>query len=277
MILVTAAAGRTGSHIISELAARDQSVRAFVRRERPELISVGASELFVGDMLRQDDWHRACEGVSTVIHTGPISADETVMGRWAVDAAKAAGVKHFVYNSVCHPQTEWLLNHQNKLRVEDHLINSGLPFTILQPMHYFQNIDVRFAVAQGIYSSPYSPAVGLSFVDLADLAAVAAQVAGDPGHHYATYEICGPDHLTSTDVASLLAAITGKPIRNEQIPVDEFVQRIPGNEGYVGDFLIRLMTYYGRYGIRGNPNVVTWLLGRPPNTLSHYVARQLSN
>jgi uncharacterized protein YbjT (DUF2867 family) len=277
MILVTAAAGRTGRHVIAALAARGLPVRAFVRRERPDLLETGANELFVGEMLRRDDLRRACEGVSTVIHTGPISPDETVMGRWAIDAAKDAGVDHFVYNSVAHPQTEWLLNHQNKLKVEDHLINSGLPFTILQPMHYFQNIDVRGAVAHGVYSSAYSPTVGLSFVDMADLAAAAAKVAAEPGHHYATYEICGSDHLTSAEVAALLTAGSGKQVRNEQIALDQFVRRIPGTEGYVGDFLIRLMTYYGRYGIRGNPNVLTWLLGRPPTTMSQYVERQLAS
>lgn len=44
---------------------------------------------------------------------------------------------------------------------------------------------------------------------------------------------------------------------------------------YPYDVLYRLFGYYSRYGIRGNPNVLTWLLGRSPTTLREYVARQL--
>jgi uncharacterized protein YbjT (DUF2867 family) len=235
----------------------------------------GEPEVIVGDLLDKDSLRQACEGCAAVIHTGPACADEPVMGKWIVDAAKAAGVGHFIYNSVAHPQTEWLLNHQNKLKVEDHLINSGLSFTILQPMHYFQNVDVRRAIERGAYISPYSPAVGLSFVDMADLAEVAAKIVGDPAHFQATYEICASDHLTSTEVAALIAERSGTAIRNEQVGIDEFVAGIPGADGYFGDFLIRLMTYYNRYGIRGNANVLTWLLGRAPTNATQYVDRML--
>ncbi|MGZ8335881.1 MAG: SDR family oxidoreductase [Allosphingosinicella sp.] len=277
MILITSAGGRTGRHLIPALKARGMAVRAFVRREQPGLPALGATEQFVGDMLDRNALARACDGVTMVIHTGPMGADEPVMGRWIVDAAQAAGVSRFVYISVTHPQTEWLLNHQNKLRVEDHLISSGLAFTILQPMHYFQNIDVGPTIARGIYASPYSPSVGLSFVDLLDLAEAAAKVVAEPGHEFATYEICGSDHLTTDEVVAVLSARAGIPIRNETLSVEEFVARIPGTgHGYFGDFLIRLMTYYRRYGIRGNPNVLTWLLGRPPITFEDYVDRMLA-
>jgi len=275
MILVTSAAGRTGRHLIRALSARGFETRAFVRREvdRTEL---GASEVMIGDMLDPADLRRACEGASAVIHTGPISANETVMGRWAIDSAKEAGVRHFIYVSVTHPQTEWLINHQNKLKVEDHLINSGLPFTILQPMHYFQNIDVRRAVDTGVYASPYSRKVRLSFVDLVDLAEAAAVVAGNDDHHFATYEICGTDHLNTDEVVAILSDKAGRPIENHELGLAEFLERIPGTDGYLGDMLTRLMTYYGRYGIRGNSNILSWLIGRPATGFPQYVERMLA-
>lgn len=275
MILVTSAAGRTGRHLIQALEARGVATRAFVRRDvtNPEL---ERSEMFVGDMLNRADLRRACEGASAVIHTGPISVDETVMGRWAIEAAKEADVGHFIYVSVTHPQTEYLINHQNKLKVEDQLINSGLPFTILQPMHYFQNIDVLRAIETGIYASPYSRKTRLSFVDLIDLAEAAAVVAENPDHHFATYEICGTDCLNTDEVAAILSEKSGRSIDNRELALDDFLARIPGTDGYLGDMLTRLMNYYGRYGIRGNPNILSWLLGRPPTTFPQYVGRMLA-
>jgi hypothetical protein len=40
--------------------------------------------------------------------------------------------------------------------------------------------------------------------------------------------------------------------------------------------MVRLFDHYGRYGITGNPNVLTWLLGRPPTSFDEYVQRSLA-
>lgn len=276
MILVTSAAGRTGGMVARTLHGSGRAVRAFDRN--PRLSSVPAVERMSGNLLDKNDLRRACEGVESIIHTGPMSADESTMGVWLIDAAKAAGVGHFVYHSVIHSQTEWLLNHQNKARVEDHLIDSGLPFTILQPMHYFQNIDVPRIAATGVFRSAYSETVALSHVDMADLAEVSAKVVGSEKHHYATYEICGGDHFNTRYLVECLSRHLGKPIGNEKVSVEALLADFGmPSEGYFGDFLHRLMMYYNRNGIRGNPNVLEWLLGRPATTLSQYIERSIGS
>ncbi|MEV5302817.1 NmrA family NAD(P)-binding protein [Amycolatopsis methanolica] len=78
---------------------------------------------------------------------------------------------------------EPLLNHQAKLAVERHLLASRLPFTILQPMHYMQNVNVRECVESGRFRQPYSLDRPLSFVDLADVGAVVATVLAAPREH----------------------------------------------------------------------------------------------
>jgi hypothetical protein len=40
--------------------------------------------------------------------------------------------------------------------------------------------------------------------------------------------------------------------------------------------MFRLFDHYGRYGITGNPNVLSWLLGRSPTTFFDYTRRSLS-
>jgi len=275
MILVTAAAGRTGRHIVAALNARGLSTRIFVLPSEASG-APKADETFVGDMLNKADLAKACKDVEAVIHTGPMGADEPVMGQWVVDAARAAGVPHFVYISVVHPQIEWLLNHQHKLRVENYLINYGVPYTILQPMHYMQNIDVRTVVERGAYSEPYSADVRLSFLDMADLAEAAAKVVTDAAHYYATYEICGSDALNSREIAAILSSCSGKPVCPGEIPLKEFFAKLPPLDPYFRDFLVRLFVYYNERGFRGNPNVLGWLLGRSPTTFRQYVERMLS-
>ncbi len=105
----------------------------------------------MGDLLDPDDVRQALEGVRSVIHIGPpMHPREAEMGHGVVSAARRAGVEHFVQFSVTHPQLEPLLNHQAKLAVERHVLMSRLPFTILQPMHYMQNIDVAHVGAEGM-------------------------------------------------------------------------------------------------------------------------------
>lgn len=58
------------------------------------------------------------------------------MGFAAVDAAREAGVKHFVFSSVLHAIITDLVQHESKRDIEEHLVSSGLEFTILQPANY---------------------------------------------------------------------------------------------------------------------------------------------
>ena len=277
MILVTAAAGMTGRHVVRGLRAAGLEVRAFAHAQRSVdlLVSDGAAEVVVGDMLTPDDVRRAVRGTSGVVHIGPpMHPREIAMGHNVVDAAAAEGVEHVVLMSVVHPQLEPLLNHQAKLAVERYLLGSRLACTILQPMHYMQDVDVPAAVREQVHRQPYSVDRPLSFVDLADVAEVAARVLADPARHaMATYELCGSDVLTGRQVAEALAEVSGAPVRAEQVPLENVVP--PDAPDHTVDGFTRLFQHYDRYGILGNPNVLGWLLGREPTTFREYVRRAL--
>ena len=108
MILVTGAGGKTGKAIVGALAAQGAPTRAFVRRAEHEtaLHGLGAQQVVVGDMHSAADWQRAMDGVQSVYHICPnVHPDEVPIGQAAIAAAQAAGVAHFVFHSVLHPQT----------------------------------------------------------------------------------------------------------------------------------------------------------------------------
>lgn len=277
MILVTAAAGMTGRHVLRGLREAGLPVRAFVRsRASVERVEAeGAAEVVVGDMLEPGDVGRAVRGVNGIVHIGPpMHPREIAMGRNVVDAAAEAGVKHFALMSVVHPQLEPLLNHQAKLEVERHLLGSRLVCTILQPMHYAQDVDVPAAVREGVHRQPYSLDRPLSFVDLVDVAEVAARVLAEPSRHaMATYELCGPDVLTGRQVAEVLSEVAGVAVRAEQLPLQDVVPQDAPD--HTIDGFTRLFQHYDRYGILGNSNVLGWLLGRAPTGFREYARRAL--
>ncbi|MBY8338548.1 NmrA family NAD(P)-binding protein [Streptomyces spinosirectus] len=276
MIAITAAAGTTGRHILSALHSAGLPVRALVHSpERTERVrALGAQEVVVADLTHPGEVQTALEGCTAVVHIGPpMHPREITMGQNVIDAAQRAGVEHVVQMSVTHPQLEPLLNHQSKLAVEQHLLASRLPFTILQPMHYMQNVRVADCLATGRFAQPYSLDRPLSFVDLADVGQVAATVLTTPQEHlWATYELCGTDTLTGHQVAEILSDVGGTPVRAELVPLDAVLPEHAPD--YTIDGFTRLVNQYDRYGILGNPNVLRWLLGRPPTTFEQYVRRE---
>lgn len=194
-------------------------------------------------------------------------------------AARSAGVVHFVYHSVLHPQTEAMPHHWNKLLVEAALFESGLPYTILQPASYMQNVLGVWGtiLERGVYPVPYAVETRLSMVDLEDVGQVGARVLTDAGHEGAIYELAGPEILTPREVADILSRALGRPVRAEEVPLNEWVARAKarGMNDYQIEPLVKMFGYYDRYGFFGNPNVLAYLLDRRPTSFQSFVSRTL--
>ena len=181
MILLTGAAGKTGHAILTALrGVTHEPIRALVRRssQQEEISKLGAEEAVVGDFLEPEDLSSACRGIRAVYHLCPnVSPHEILIGENILAAAREAGVEHFVYHSVLHPQTEAMPHHWRKLRVEELMMTSGLPFTILQPTAYMQNLLAHWPSisTDGVLPLLYPPQTRISLVDLGDVAEVAAK------------------------------------------------------------------------------------------------------
>jgi NAD(P)H dehydrogenase (quinone) len=280
MILVTGAAGKTGTAIIRALVARRQSVRALVhRREQVETTkSIGAEETIVGDIRSLDTLSDALEHVEAVYHICPnMDPNELSIGNSVIEVARAADVESLVFHSVLHPQIEEMSHHWNKMRVEEALFKSGLKFTILQPCAYMQNLlgEWNSIVEHGVYAVPYSLEAPMSLVDLEDVAQVAATVLSEPDHVGAIYELAGPEVLTPIVIASILESNLGRKLRVEQITREAWKQNAErlGLGEYQVNTLVKMFEYYDRYGLQGNPRITRTLLGREPTRFSEFLER----
>ncbi|MCP4540868.1 MAG: NmrA family NAD(P)-binding protein [Chloroflexi bacterium] len=280
MILISGAAGKTGQAVIRALVAKGKSVRALVRR--PEQVRLlekeGVREVVVGDMRIQATMDRVTRGVRAVYHICPnVSPDEVAIGQVAIAAARSAKVEHFCYHSVLHPQVEAMPHHWEKMRVEAHLFESGLRYTILQPTAYMQNVLAYWEriLEHGVYPVPYAIETQLSMVDLEDVAQAATIVLTEPGHVGATYELVGEGAMTQTKVAEVLSQQLGHPVRAEVVPLDAWEQqaRTTGLGDHQVGTLLKMFHYYEQYGFCGNPRVLEWLIRRSPTTFVTFVER----
>jgi NAD(P)H dehydrogenase (quinone) len=279
MILVTGAGGKTGKAVIQALVARGAIVRAFVRSAAHEatLSAMGVNTI-VGAM---DDPHaisQALRATDAVYHICPnVHPQEVAFARLLISAATDLGVPRLVYHSVLHPQIEAMPHHWNKMRVEEMLFCSALDITILQPTAYMQNSLAQWnnMVCDGVYRVPYPIETRLSLVDLDDIAEAAAIVLTNAGHSGATYELVGTPPLSQVEIAAMFAQALNKTVRAEAEALDAWQQRAhaAGMDDYQRDTLIKMFRAYARYGLKGNPNVLSWLLGRPPTSLTAFAAR----
>jgi NAD(P)H dehydrogenase (quinone) len=280
MILVTGATGKTGNAVVKALATRGARVRALLRRpdQTAALTALGAAEIAIGSFEDPHTLASAVAGARAIYHICPnVSRDEFRYARAIAAAARAHGVKRFVYHSVLHPQIEAMPHHWEKMRVEDMLLTTGFDLTILQPTAYMQNIlgAWRDIVGYGVYRVPYPADTRLNLVDLDDVAVVAALVLTADGHSGATYELVGTPPLSQIDVAATIGSVLKRAIGVEEEALETWEAR--AHAAGMGDHeratLGAMFRYYAAHGLIGNPNTLRWLLGRAPTDLASFLRR----
>jgi len=141
----------------------------------------------------------------------------------AIDAAKAAGVKHIVYTSIIdggnpnHPAVE----QHDHYATEQLLRKSGLDWTILYNSQYSEAIATAMAIpALEAGTKPDNCGDGkIAFVSRDDCVAVAVAVLTQEDHANKTYNVTGPDLLSVPEAMAMVSEMSGKPI--ELVPVDD--------------------------------------------------------
>lgn len=273
-VLMVGATGRHARLVLPELKQRGATVRALVRTEHRAQLARrnGADDAVIGDLTVPDSLADAVDGMDGVFHIGPAhSATEARMGVAMVDAARAAGVRKFVYSGVIHPSISAMTNHAAKLAVEEALYSSELDFTVLQPARFMQNLEPAWPdiVENDRLAQPYALTSKMASVDYRDVAEVAAMAMTRAELSYGTFELCAPGMQDTYETAALLSDVLGRPISAVQIPLGEYAAGLP--EGSFRDGMTRMMAHYDGHGLPGgNPLVLRAILGREPRTLRDY-------
>lgn len=280
MLLITAAQGNQGRLLVPKLVAAGLAVRACVQSEASAaaLRALGVADVMVGDQSDPAFLARATRDVTSIFHVGPACHPrEREMGFAMIDAARAQGVRHFVFSSVLHAIVTDLVQHMIKRDVEEYLIASGLEFTTLQPTNYMLPLKLRPAFADGVFRLSWALDRKQSMIDLGDLTDVALAVLRDPSRHAgATYELAGEGRYTAYEIRDVVARVTGRTIGVERIEPETYLRAVFGDfesaEFQHQTGVHRSITrYYSAHDFVGNPNVLGWLLGRKPTSFEDFV------
>jgi uncharacterized protein YbjT (DUF2867 family) len=213
-IMVVGGTGTVGSAVVSELRKRDATVFALTRSaEHAQKMPAGVTGV-VGDMLDPASLG-VFAGMDRVFLLNPVSATESHEGLMALNGIRTAGVRKIVYLSVHQVEEASYLPHfGSKVGIETAIRTVGIPYTILRPNNYYQN-DSWFKqplLESGVYPQPLG-SVGVSRVDVRDIAEAAAIALTGDGHEGEIYNLVGPEAVTGESTAADWGRALGRPIR----------------------------------------------------------------
>ncbi|MGH8236224.1 MAG: SDR family oxidoreductase [Steroidobacteraceae bacterium] len=214
MILVTGAGGTLGTALTEVLQAEGQKFRAAYHSsdamEQARRKGYDAVQL---DFAAPETLRPALAGVDTVFLLGTGVRGQAEKEINVVNAAKAAGVKRVVKQSVWDAAGEQYSLAQLHRSVERAVEASGLAWTFLRPNGFMQNFlhEAASIKAQGTIYQPAGEAK-ISHIDVRDIASVAARVLTTAGHEGKAYELSGPQAVTYEEAANALSRVLGKKI-----------------------------------------------------------------
>src|SRR5258706_3791891 len=187
LVLVTGATGKQGGAVVEALLTRGHQVRALTRNPASQAanrLREQGVEIAVGDFADHDSLVRAARGVdavyamSTPYEQG--AEKETAQGITITDAAKAAGVAHFIYSSVASANRATGIPHfDGQHEVEKHLQASGMPYTIVAPVFFMENLLQPWTLSglrQGKLGMALPASRSLQQITVADIGAFVAAV-----------------------------------------------------------------------------------------------------
>ncbi|MEV0595205.1 NAD(P)H-binding protein [Nonomuraea cavernae] len=263
MILVTGATGTIGRALIERL--RGEDVVAALRRpadldcahvlgdlERPETI---AAALSPGDRLF----------LNSSLWPGFVQAHQRM-----IDLAREAGAGQIVTVSVRGAAPGALLGGGVHGEVDAHLRESGVPWSILQPVGFMQNLpaEVRDGRMYGSYGS-----APVGYIDARDIADVAAALLTRPVGESGVHVLTGPEAHSHDEIAAAIGAALGRPVAYTDLPVPEMAAHLArqGLPEPVNHALAALMAEVGDGRWSSVTTAVEDITGRPPRSLATFL------
>lgn len=144
-VFITGGTGYMGNALIPRLAERGHRVKALVRRGSEKKLPAGAVGI-VGEALTMDSYTEDVRGADTFVHLigtphpSPAKAKQfqdvdLVSIEVAIQAARDADIRHFIYLSVAQPASMMKAFVEVRSKGEAMIRQSGIPATFVRPWY----------------------------------------------------------------------------------------------------------------------------------------------
>jgi uncharacterized protein YbjT (DUF2867 family) len=279
-IVVVGASGVVGSRVAAELAAHGHEVLGLSRSEGDG--PAGVRRVAV-DLTDRAAATRALEGARVVYLTPPESGEdplglERTVALNVIEAARAAGVDHLVMHTAVH------VDHgdtgarilDNKHGIEASLAESGVPYTILRPAWFLQNLfGAKAWLEQGMFSLPWAEDMVWAATDVADLARAAVSfIEGAPANR--GFDVHIPGGITAAEICQAVGTATGSPVQYGEAPSTRAaVDPYPISDAHK-ELYAELFDYFKATEYLGDPTPIQQAIdGFAYGTVEDFVRREL--
>ena len=233
MILVVGATSSMGRIVVPQLLENGEKVRAMTRTpEKAEDLKNLGAEVIKGDLREAETIASACRGAEKVIamshsfagkgNSSPQIVDDKG-NRDLIDAAKAEGVKYFIFTSVLGTRPDHPVDFiRIKYKIEQYLQNSGLDYTIIRASAFMEFWAAM--VGQPIIDTGKTKIFGggknpINFVSAEDVAKFALLALESPQAKNRIIEVGGPENLSFEEVVKTFERVAGKTAKVAHIPL----------------------------------------------------------
>jgi uncharacterized protein YbjT (DUF2867 family) len=271
LILVTGATGQQGGAVARALLNNGQKIRIMTRHpDKAAGLARAGAEVVKGDLTNQADLQAAVRGIYGVFAMStPFEAGmdaEVRQGVLLADAAKQAGVIHYVYTSVGSAHHHTGIPHfESKWKVEQHIAKIGLPTTILRPVFFMENFMTYFKPSpEGVLTMPMRQDRKLAMVALRDIGQFGAAAFSRPKDFLGEAIDLAGDELTIPEVAALFTKATGRAIRFQEFPLDQV-------EAAMGHDLATMFRWFNDVGYTIDVPGLTQKFGIPLTSFTEWV------
>lgn len=277
--MVTGATGTVGHEIVNQLSMQDVIVRAGVHSviKGENLRRLPGVEIVEIDFNDPDSLHAAFTNIDKLVLITPHSENQLEMTRNLVEEAKKKGVKHIVRLSALGAGAEPGIQLGRWHReMERYVEESGIPYTILRPAGFMQNL-VNYSAESIKREGKFYMPVGegkVSYIDTRDIAAVVEEVLLSDEHHGKVYELTGPEALSHQEMAALLGEVTGKQIDFVDVPEEVVRQAMLKHHTPVriADAILELYAAYKAGKSAAVTDTVQEVTGRSPHNFRQFAS-----
>jgi len=241
-VLVTGATGRQGGAVIGHMFAKGWKLRALTRdpgSPAAQGLARRGVQVVKGDLEDAASLGPAISGMYGVYSVQDFLAvgakREVLQGKNLADAAKKAGVEHFVYSSVGGAERNSGIDHwESKWVIENHIRSLGLPATILRPVAFMENYyieQVEIGILKGKLVDPVHADKPYQTIATDDIGGFVALAFERPKEFVGMQlEIAG-SQLTNAEAAKVFSRVLGKPVKFQKLPMP-IVRLVLGKEFY---------------------------------------------
>jgi uncharacterized protein YbjT (DUF2867 family) len=271
LILVTGATGQQGGAVATALLTKGQKVRVMSRTpEKASALAKAGAEVVKGNLTNASDLQAALRGVHGVFAMStPFEAgmdQEVRQGIMMADAAKQAGIAHYVYTSVGSAHRNTGIPHfETKWKVEQHIRQIGMPATILRPVWFMENFTTfSKPSAEGILMMPMRADKKLAMVALRDIGEFGAAAFMRPNDFLGQAIDLAGDELTMPEVAAHLSKVTGRSIQFRGLPLEQA-------EAAMGHDLATMFRWFNEVGYQINVAALKQTFGIPLTMFAEWI------